>query len=154
MRLVRGFVLLQMTRAFAPRAATSLQRVRLSADVGSSEFLASLEDPFVLDVRDAGERDAGKGGPPASIAGAAHVPLNVDGEPQSARLTTADEFAAKLAAAGVELPADRPIVTHCGSGGRGGKAAAILRGLGYDAHNGGSPANVAAALAIAGATYP
>ncbi|KAH8091250.1 lysine N-methyltransferase [Aureococcus anophagefferens] len=72
-------------------------------------------------------------------------------DPSASRRPTSS---AKLAAAGVELPADRPIVTHCGSGGRGGKAAAILQGLGYDAHNGGSPVNVAAALAIAGATSP
>ena len=51
------------------------------------------------------------------------------------------------AAAGLALPRDRPVVTHCGSGGRGGKAAELLCDAGYDAYNGGGPAHVASALA-------
>ena len=95
-----------------------------------------------------------------------NVPLNHDGTPQSQRGTTPEEFLAKLEASGVALPTGEPIITHCGSGGRGahrrgsrvlprasqlpsrcvgGKAAGILRDLGYDAYNGGSPANIAAA---------
>ena len=43
------------------------------------------------------------------------------------------------------LPKDRPIITHCGSGGRGGKAAEHLCDAGFEAYNGGGPAHIAAA---------
>ena len=36
-------------------------------------------------------------------------------------------------------PKDRPIITHCGSGGRGGKAAEHLCDAGFEAYNGGGP---------------
>ena len=57
------------------------------------------------------------------------------------RPTSSAEFREKLVAAGVELPADlsEPIVCHCGSGGRGGRAALLLEELGYvNVHNGGA----------------
>ena len=38
-----------------------------------------------------------------------------------------------------------PIITHCGSGGRGGKAAEHLCDAGFEAYNGGGPAHIAAA---------
>lgn len=66
-------------------------------------------------------------------------------------MTTPDEFLAKLAAAGVKLPEDKsaPIVTHCGSGGRGGRAAGLLRFLGHTgAHNGGGPKRITEAFAL------
>eukprot|EP00035_Acanthoeca_spectabilis_P009446 m.167459 g.167459 ORF g.167459 m.167459 type:complete len:94 (-) comp14729_c0_seq4:4332-4613(-) len=53
---------------------------------------------------------------------------------------TAKEFADKLDAAGITLPEDTSaaIVTHCGSGGCGGKGQALLIELGYkNVHNGG-----------------
>jgi rhodanese-related sulfurtransferase len=56
-----------------------------------------------------------------------------------------------LAAAGVCLPADKaaPIVAHCGSGGRGGRAVMLLAQLGYtNAHNGGGPAHITKALGL------
>ena len=115
--------------------------------VADAEVLADLKNPVILDVRDPAEVEAGKGGPPASVPGAVHVPLNVDGARQSERPTTQEEFLAAIAAAGLALPLDRPVVTHCGSGGRGGKAAQHLRDAGYDAYNGGGPAHVASALA-------
>ena len=77
------------------------------------------------------------------------MPLNVDGEPQSAHATTPAEFLQSLKTAGISLPTDKAaaIITHCGSGGRGGKAQAILHELGHtNVHNGGSPAHIAAAL--------
>ncbi|CAE7603138.1 unnamed protein product [Symbiodinium natans] len=88
--------------------------------------------------------EAQKGG--AALEGCVHVPklglgLNMDGMKQSDRPTTKEEFLEKLTAAKA-LPPDQshPIITHCGNGGRGGKAAALLRELGYwNAHNGGSP---------------
>jgi rhodanese-related sulfurtransferase len=96
------------------------------------------------------------------------VPLNMDGVAQSARLTTPDEFALKLIEApvptcsllrlisanlqaGVLLPEDKhaAIITHCGSGGRGGRAAAALRWLGHtNIHNGGGPRAIAEALGL------
>ena len=36
------------------------------------------------------------------------------------------------------------IITHCGSGGRGGKAAEHLCDAGFEAYNGGGPAHIAA----------
>ena len=114
----------------------------------SPEFLSTLDSPIVLDVRDPNEVEAGKGGPPACVPGSVNVPLNMDGRNQKEHLTTEAEFLHKLHEAGFSLPEDKsaPIITHCGSGGRGSKAAAILRGLGYtNTHNGGSPANIAAA---------
>ena len=119
----------------------------------SPEFLSTLSSPLILDVRDPNEVEAGKGGPPSSISGSFNVPLNIDGKNQKEHLTTEAEFLEKLEAAGVRLPEDKsvPIITHCGSGGRGNKAAKILKSLGYNAHNGGSPHNIAAAMA---AGYP
>ena len=75
-----------------------------------AEVLAGLDDPVILDVRDPDEVAAGKGGPPASVPGAVHVPLNVDGAKQSERPTTQEEFLAAIAAAGLALPRDRPVV--------------------------------------------
>ena len=67
---------------------------------------------------------------------------------QSERPTTQEEFLKKIMEVVVALPKDRPIITHCGSGGRGGKAAQHLRDAGYDAYNGGGPAHVASALKL------
>eukprot|EP00438_Fugacium_kawagutii_P011440 Skav221334 [mRNA] locus=scaffold1234:53488:66196:+ [translate_table: standard] len=71
--------------------------------------------------------------------------------PASDHATSPEEFQAKLTAAGVTLPGkDAAIITHCGSGGRGGRACEILRGLGYsNCHNGGGPSHIAAARGIA-----
>lgn len=118
--------------------------------VAAPHVLASLVQPvLILDVRDQAEVAAGKGGPPARVPGSHNVPLNHDGRPQRERETTADEFAAKLAEAGVELPGphDAPIITHCGSGGRGGRAQRLLMEMGYtNVHNGGGPSHISAAL--------
>jgi rhodanese-related sulfurtransferase len=146
MRIVRALAAL----AAQPRGGTRrLLTLRFASNnaVADAEVLADLNDPVILDVRDRAEVEAGKGGPPASVPGAVHVPLNVDGARQSERPTTQEEFLAAIAAAGLALPLDRPVVTHCGSGGRGGKAAQHLRDAGYDAYNGGGPAHVASALA-------
>ena len=85
-----------------------------------------------------------KGGP--AIDGSVNVPLNMDCAKQSERPTTVAEYKAKLEAAGF-LPADAAaaIITHCGSGGRGGKAAEHLCDAGFEAYNGGGPAHIAAA---------
>ena len=144
MRIVRALAAL----AAQPRGTRRLLTVRFASNVADAEVLAGLNDPIILDVRDPAEVEAGKGGPPASVSGAVHVPLNVDGARQSERPTTQEEFLAAIAAAGLALPRDRPVVTHCGSGGRGGKAAQHLRDAGYDAYNGGGPAHVASALKL------
>ena len=62
----------------------------------------------MLDVRNAGEREAG------SIPGAAHIPLA--------------ELSRRLA----EVPTDRPIVTYCAGGWRSSVAASYLRHRGID----------------------
>ena len=85
------------------------------------------------------------GGPPGKIPGAVNVPLNMDGAKQSERPTTQEEFLKKVNEVVVALPKDRPIITHCGSGGRGGKAAEHLCDAGFEAYNGGGPAHIAAA---------
>jgi rhodanese-related sulfurtransferase len=114
----------------------------------SMQVLAALNTPLVIDVRDPHEREAGKGGPPPFIPGSINVPLNIDGKKQSVRETTTAEFIAKLQNAGVELSKSKPVITHCGGGGRGNKAAKILRGLGYEAHNGGNTSHIASALGL------
>ena len=115
----------------------------------SAEALRSLENPFVLDVRDPSEVEAGKGGPPSKIEGSVNVPLNIEGQKQSDRPTTLGEFQASLSKAGLfEAGAglsdkSRAVVTHCGAGGRGGRAAELLSEMGFVAvFNGGGPKNV------------
>ena len=73
-----------------------------------ADLLQSQEAPWVLDVRNAGEREAG------SIPGAAHIPLA--------------ELSRRLA----EVPTDRPIVTYCAGGWRSSVAASYLRHRGID----------------------
>ena len=114
----------------------------------AADVLASLESPIIIDVRDSNEVINGKGGPPKVIPGSFHVPLNIDGQRQTDRETTVQEFLSKLSDVEVELSKDIPIITHCGSGGRGGKASEILRSLGYNAYNGGSTAHIAASRGV------
>jgi len=139
-----------MSNSTAPGSAPSgIQLVK--PQPASAAVLAALEQPLILDVRDPDEVAAGKGGPPARLPGSHNVPLNHDGVGQHERQTTAEEFTAKLAEAGVQLPENRAaaIITHCGSGGRGGRAQALLQALGYtNVHNGGGPAAIAAAVSI------
>ena len=154
MRIVRALA----TFAAQPRGTRRLLSVRFASDfvsmsarpgaVADAEVLADLKNPVILDVRDPSEVEAGKGGPPAKIPGSVNVPLNIDGVKQSERPTTQDEFLDNIKKAIDALPKDRPIITHCGSGGRGGKAAQHLRDAGYDAYNGGGPAHVASALKL------
>lgn len=108
----------------------------------AEDLLANLLNPVIIDARDPAEVEGKKGG--EALEGCIHVPLNMDGMKQSERPTTKEEFLEKLTAAEA-LPKDQSqaIITHCGNGGRGGKAAALLRELGYwNAHNGGSPDRV------------
>ena len=102
MRIVRALAAL----AAQPRGTRRLLTVRFASNnaVADAEVLAGLNDPVILDVRDPAEVEAGKGGPPASVPGAVHVPLNVDGVKQSERPTTQEEFLAAVAAAGLALP--------------------------------------------------
>ena len=154
MRIVRALA----TFAAQPRGTRRLLSVRFASDfvsmsarpgaVADAEVLADLKNPVIIDVRDPEEVEAGKGGPPAKIEGAVNVPLNMDGVKQSERPTTQEEFLKKINEVVVALPKDRPIITHCGSGGRGGKAAEHLRDAGYDAYNGGGPAHISAARVL------
>ena len=68
-----------------------------------SDLLATDEPPSVIDVRNAGELEAG------AIPGSLHIPL------------------AELARRTHEVPADRPIVAYCASGWRSSVAASFLR---------------------------
>eukprot|EP00441_Pelagodinium_beii_P019055 CAMPEP_0197661712 /NCGR_PEP_ID=MMETSP1338-20131121/51619_1 /TAXON_ID=43686 ORGANISM="Pelagodinium beii, Strain RCC1491" /NCGR_SAMPLE_ID=MMETSP1338 /ASSEMBLY_ACC=CAM_ASM_000754 /LENGTH=453 /DNA_ID=CAMNT_0043239319 /DNA_START=42 /DNA_END=1399 /DNA_ORIENTATION=- len=132
----------------AIRAARDLQLlpvVSTAPEKADPAVLKSLANPMIVDARDENEIEACKGGP--AIPGSHHAPLNIDGVKQTERPTTVEEYFAKLQAAGC-LPEDKstPIITHCGSGGRGGKAALILRELGYfNVHNGGSPDGIRSA---------
>lgn len=111
-------------------------------DVADAETLKALKDPIIIDGRDQNEIDSQKGGP--AIEGSTNVPVNMNGVKQGEHPTTTEEYQKKLLDAGV-LPDDKEahIITHCGNGGRGGRAAAVLRELGYaNAHNGGSPDNI------------
>ena len=151
MRIVRALA----TFAAQPRGTRRLLSVRFASDfvsmsarpgaVADAEVLADLKDPLVIDVRDPSEVASGKGGPPATIPGSVNVPLNIDGVKQSERPTTQDEFLDNIKKAIDALPKDRPIITHCGSGGRGGKAAQHLCDAGFEAYNGGGPAHIASA---------
>ena len=152
MRIVRA---LATTFAARPQVTRRPLSVRFASDfvsmsarpgaVVEADVLADLKDPLVIDVRDPSEVASGKGGPPAIIPGSVNVPLNIDGVKQSERPTTQGEFLDNIKKAIDALPKDRPIITHCGSGGRGGKAAQHLRDAGYDAYNGGGPAHIASA---------
>ena len=96
---------------------------------------------LTLDVRDQTEVDASKGG--RSSACTLHVPINVEGKPQSAHATTLTEWTSKLRAAGVNI--ERPstaFVVHCTGGGRAEKAVMMLQKLGFTAVNGGGPDDV------------
>jgi rhodanese-related sulfurtransferase len=115
---------------------------------------------IIIDVRSIKEIEACKGGAP--IDGSFHVPINVDGQPQSIHVTTTEEFSNKLQAAGVVLDLsnnnynnnnnNNSYITHCTAGntkciGRGARAAAILRNLGFNnTYNGGSANEIRAAM--------
>ena len=127
------------------------------ADTGVTK---NLRNPIIIiDVRSVKEIEACKGGVP--IDGSFHVPINVDGQPQSIHVTTTEEFYNKLQAAGVILDLsnsnnnnsnNNSFITHCTAGntkyiGRGARAAAILRNLGFDnTYNGGSADEIRAAM--------
>ncbi len=68
-----------------------------------SDLLSTDDPPWVVDVRNAGELDAG------AVPGSVHIPL------------------AELARRIGEIPADRPIVAYCASGWRSSVAASFLR---------------------------
>merc|ERR1740138_437569 len=96
-----------------------------SAPVAEAATLKDLVDPLIIDARDPNEVEGCKGGP--AIEGSINVPFNIDGVKQTERPTTVEEFREKLDAAGC-LPEDKgkAIITHCGSGGRGGKSTTSL----------------------------
>mmetsp|Transcript_29139 Transcript_29139/g.37592 ORF Transcript_29139/g.37592 Transcript_29139/m.37592 type:complete len:164 (+) Transcript_29139:69-560(+) len=105
--------------------------------------------PLILDVRDPNEVLSGKGGPPNAIPGSLNVPLNHEGIGQRERKTTLNEFLSKIKEKGVKLPSNKNnvIITHCGKGGRGGKAASLLQMAGYNnVYNGGGPSIIATAM--------
>ena len=118
------------------------------------EVIKSLVDPIIIDVRSEKEVAEEKGG--KAIDGSYHVPLNVNNEPQSVHVTTAQEFYTKLTEAGIDINSlsktDTNFIVHCTKGnteyaGRCNRGAALLRDLGYvNAHNGGSADEIRSAL--------
>ena len=127
--------------------------------MADAAVIKNLKNPIIIiDVRSVKEIEACKGGVP--IDGSFHVPINVDGQPQSIHVTTTEEFYNKLQAAGVILDLsnsnnnnnNNSFITHCTAGntkyiGRGARAAAILRNLGFDnTYNGGSADEIRAAM--------
>ncbi len=73
-----------------------------------SEVMASDDAPVLVDVRNAGEREAGH------IAGSLHIPL------------------AELRRRVAELPSGRPVVVYCAGGWRSSVGASLLRQQGLD----------------------
>eukprot|EP00532_Pseudo-nitzschia_australis_P002097 CAMPEP_0168186514 /NCGR_PEP_ID=MMETSP0139_2-20121125/14478_1 /TAXON_ID=44445 /ORGANISM="Pseudo-nitzschia australis, Strain 10249 10 AB" /LENGTH=141 /DNA_ID=CAMNT_0008108537 /DNA_START=181 /DNA_END=606 /DNA_ORIENTATION=+ len=120
--------------------------------MAEASILQSLDSPIIIDVRSAKEIQEAKGGKP--VAGSINVPLNVDGRPQGTHLTTTEEFHEKLQSARVHLSLDNSYIAHCAAGntdhiGRGARAAALIRNLGYaSAHNGESADDIRTALCI------
>jgi len=118
------------------------------------EVIKSLVNPIIIDVRSEKEVAEERGG--KAIDGSYHVPLNMNNEPQSVHVTTAQEFHAKLNEAGIDMNSlsktDTNFIVHCTKGnteytGRCNRGAALLRDLGYfNAHNGGSADEIRLAL--------
>eukprot|EP00237_Pycnococcus_provasolii_P010808 CAMPEP_0198712822 /NCGR_PEP_ID=MMETSP1471-20131121/4501_1 /TAXON_ID=41880 /ORGANISM="Pycnococcus provasolii, Strain RCC733" /LENGTH=192 /DNA_ID=CAMNT_0044472821 /DNA_START=31 /DNA_END=609 /DNA_ORIENTATION=+ len=110
--------------------------------IAEPAILKNLGDVFVLDVRDNDEMDMGG----EKLSSSVNVPLNK----AKGVNKTLDEFKADLEAAGVwatleQRGTDAPIITHCGAGGRGGKACDAMTKLGFtNVHNGGGPDDVRA----------
>merc|ERR1711998_600194 len=136
-------------------AAAAKKHLEETSEVLDAATLKGLANPLIIDVRSEQERSEAKGG--VAVPGSFHVPLNVNGNPQSVHQTTAHEFRAKLMEAGIDMnntPTKNgaPFITHCTAGntpytGRGNRAAALLRDLGYkEAYNGGSAEGIRAAL--------
>lgn len=117
----------------------------------TDKVLKSLVKPLILDVRDRKEVVAGRGGPPKFIHGSINVPINIDGQKQSDRSTTQDEFLKKIIDAGLTLTnKEAPIITHCCEiGKRASKAEELLTNMGYtNVHNGGNSANISRVLGL------
>jgi rhodanese-related sulfurtransferase len=145
-------------------SSVALKNLKETTYMADASIIKSLKNPIIIiDVRSIKEIEACKGGVP--IEGSFHVPINVDGQPQSIHVTTTDEFYNKLQTAGVVLDLsnnnnnnnnnnnkNNSYITHCTAGntkyiGRCARAAAILRNLGLNnTYNGGSADEIRAAL--------
>lgn len=142
-----------LLQRYSEKKALEKKNLEATTAMAEASVLRGLDNPIIIDVRSPKEIEAGKGGVP--VAGSVPVPINVDNQPQGVHLTTSEEFKRKLEAAGVDLSSqDRAFITHCTAGntdyiGRGARAAALLRNLGFvNAHNGGSADEIRAALQV------
>lgn len=143
-----------LTQRYSEKKAEAERHLQETAKVADKSVLRSLNSPIIIDVRSEKEVTLCKGG--EAIKGSIQVPLNVNNEPQSTHQTTAEEFREKLKQAGVDLrvlpKGETSFITHCTSGhtsyiGRGNRAAALLRDMGFEkAYNGGSPDEIRAAI--------
>ena len=141
-------------------SSIALENLKETTNMADAAVIKNLKNPIIIiDVRSVKEIEACKGGAP--IDGSFHVPINIDGQPQSIHVTTTEEFYNKLQAAGVILDLsncnnsnnnNNSFITHCTAGntkyiGRGARAAAILRNLGFNnTYNGGSADEIRAAM--------
>jgi rhodanese-related sulfurtransferase len=93
----------------------TLRREEKTVSPAEAEDLALRGVALLVDVREEGEWAGGR------IEGAVHAPLS------------------RLESLAARLPADRPIVFYCLSGGRSARAIAVCRGLGlsHDTHMAG-----------------
>ena len=143
--------LLQRYSEVISKSKANLKVTEKPVDVETLSTLLKNE-PLIIDVRSPKEVAANKGG--ESVRGSIHVPLNVNNEPQSVHHTSKMEFKSQLIGAGVDLETckDKGFITHCTAGnvsyvGRGARAAALLRDMGYEhSYNGGDADVIRSAL--------
>lgn len=81
-----------LVERYSEKKAAHERHISQTRSAASPATLRKLGNAVILDVRSTWERSANKGGAP--LTGSAHVPINVDGQPQSVHETTAQELKA------------------------------------------------------------
>jgi hydroxyacylglutathione hydrolase len=130
--LARSLALIGIDRISGYFDAAAIDGDQYVAQITATELAPRLSSVAIVDVRGATEWESGH------LPGAIHIPLG------------------HLADRAGELPAGRPIVVQCQSGGRSAIAASVLERLGYSNVTnltGGLTAWAAAGLPIEGASH-